>query len=163
MKIGIMSDTHDRLDAVDQAIEFFNREGVKHVLHAGDLVSPFVAPRFAKLKANLHYVWGNNEGDRGFITVKFGEIGVKPLGDFGSLELGGRKIALLHGTSEPVVESLAKSGLFDAVVRGHTHRAGVLEGETLVINPGEVCGYLSGKQTVAILDLKPLKAEIVKL
>jgi len=162
MKIGLMSDTHDRLDAVEKAIDFFNREGVKHVLHAGDLVSPFVAPKFAGLKAKLYYVWGNNEGDREFIRVKFGEFGVNPLGNFAALELGGRKIALLHGTHEEIVDSLVKSGSFDVVVRGHTHQAGIREEGTLLVNPGEVCGYLSGRQTVVMLDLAKLQAEIVE-
>ncbi|MBA7601115.1 hypothetical protein ES703_08182 [subsurface metagenome] len=163
MKIGLMSDTHDRLDAVEKAIDFFNREGVKHVLHAGDLVSPFVAPKFANLKAKLYYVWGNNEGDREFIRVKFGELGVKPLGNFAALELDGRRIALLHGTHEDIVGALLKSGSFDVVVRGHNHRAEVREGKTLLVNPGEVCGYLSGRQTVALLDLAELRAEILQL
>ena len=163
MKIGVMSDTHDRLEAVDKAIEFFNKEKVEHVLHAGDLVSPFVAPRFSKLKMKLHYVWGNNEGDREFTTVRFAEIGVKPLGNFAKLELGGRKIALLHGTHEDIVAALVKSGSFDVVVRGHTHRAEVKKGKTLYINPGETCGYLTGRKTVAILDLAKLKAEILEL
>jgi putative phosphoesterase len=61
LKIGMMSDTHDRLEAVKKAVELFNSERVEHVLHAGDLVSPFVAPKFKELKAKLHYVWGNNE------------------------------------------------------------------------------------------------------
>jgi len=163
MKIGIMSDTHDRLDAVEKAIEFFNREKVEHVLHAGDLVSPFVAPKFAKLKAKLHYVWGNNEGDKEFIRVKFSEIGVTPLGNFAALELGGKKIALLHGTHDEIVGALIRSGSFDVVVRGHNHKAEILKGRTLLINPGEVCGYLTGRQTVAILDLSELEAEISHL
>ena len=163
MKIGLMADTHDRLEAVEKAVEFFNREGVEHVLHAGDLVSPFVAPIFKKLNAKLHYVWGNNEGDREFVRLKFGELGIRPLGDFASLELEGRRIALLHGTHQPIVNSLVKSGLFDIIVRGHTHRAEVIEGKTLVANPGEVCGYLSGRRTVAMLDLAKLRAEIIKL
>lgn len=163
MKIGLMADTHDRLDAVENAVEFFNRERVEHVLHAGDLVSPFVAPKFAKLRAKLHYVWGNNEGDRGFIRAKFGELGVKPLGNFAALELDGRRIALLHGTHGDIVEALSKSGSFDVVVRGHTHRAEIREGKTLLVNPGEVCGYLSGRQTVALLDLAELHAEILGL
>jgi len=158
-----MADTHDRLEAVEKAVEFFNREGVEHVLHAGDLVSPFVAPIFKKLNAKLHYVWGNNEGDREFVRLKFGELGIRPLGDFASLELEGRRIALLHGTHQPIVNSLVKSGLFDIIVRGHTHRAEVIEGKTLVANPGEVCGYLSGRRTVAMLDLAKLRAEIIKL
>jgi len=163
MKVGIMSDTHDRLEAVEKAIDLFNREGVEHVLHAGDLVSPFVAPKFAKLRAKLHIVWGNNEGDKEFIRVKFGEIGVAPLGNFAALELGGKKIALLHGAHEDVVNSLVKCGFYDVVVRGHNHRAEIVEGKTLLINPGEVCGYLTGRQTVAILDLTGLEAEIFHL
>ncbi|MCJ7719875.1 MAG: metallophosphoesterase [Candidatus Hadarchaeum sp.] len=163
MKIGIMSDTHDRLDAVEKAIDLFNREKVEHVLHAGDLVSPFVAPKFAKLKAKLYIVWGNNDGDKEFIRVKFGEIGITPLGNFATLELDGKKIALLHGTHEEIVGALLRSGTFDVVVRGHNHRAEIREGKTLLINPGEVCGYLTERQTVAILNLTGLKAEILHL
>jgi hypothetical protein len=163
VKIGIMSDTHDRLDAIDKAIDLFNREKVEHVLHAGDLVSPFVAPKFAKLKAKLHIVWGNNEGDKEFIRVKFGEIGITPLGNFATLELDSKKIALLHGKHEEVVNSLVKCGSYDVVVRGHNHRAEIVEGKTLLINPGEVCGYLTGRQTVVILNLTGLKAEILRL
>jgi hypothetical protein len=163
MKIGIMSDTHDRLDAVEKAIDFFNREGVKHVLHAGDLVSPFVAPKFAKLKAKLHIVWGNNEGDKEFIRVKFGEIGITPMGNFAALELGGKKIALLHGTHEEIVRALLRSGAYDVVVRGHNHRAEIREGQTLLVNPGEVCGYLTGHMTVAVLDSASLKAKVFDL
>lgn len=163
MEIGLMSDTHDRIDAVEEAIDFFNKAGVEHVLHAGDLVSPFVAPKFAKLNAKLYYVWGNNEGDREFVTTKFAELGIKPLGNFATLKLGGRKIALLHGTHEEVVEALVKSGSFDAIVRGHTHKAEIKDGQVPVINPGEVCGYLSGSKTVATLDLADMKAKIFEL
>lgn len=163
MVIGIMSDTHDKVEAIEAAIDFFNRQGVVDVLHAGDLVSPLVVPRFSKLKARLHYVWGNNEGDREFIRVRFNEFGIVPLGDFAVLELGGRKIALLHGTHERIVDSLLKCGLYDVVIRGHNHRAEIITGPTLLVNPGEVCGYLTGRQTVALLELDGLKAEIIGL
>ncbi len=163
MKIGLMSDTHDRLDGVQRAIDFFNKVRVQHVLHAGDLNSPFVVPKFANMKAKLYYVWGNNEGDRESVTLKFSKLGLKPLGNFASLELGGRKIALLHGTHEEIVQALLRSGSFDVVVRGHSHRAEILRGRTLCINPGEVCGYLTGRKTVALLDLKELQAEIYEL
>ena len=77
MVIGIMSDTHDRLDAIDKAINYFNSQNVTDVLHAGDLVSPFVVPRFLELKSKLHFVWGNNEGAREFTKVKFADIGIQ--------------------------------------------------------------------------------------
>jgi putative phosphoesterase len=163
MMIGAMSDTHDRLDAVDKAISFFNSREVTDVLHAGDLVSPFVAPLFSELKAKLHFVWGNNEGDHEFIKVRFADIGVSPLGDFAALQLGGRKIALLHGIHQEIVGSLVESGHYDLVVHGHSHRAEVIDGKTLVVNPGEVCGYLTGRQTVALIDLDKMHGQIVDL
>lgn len=163
MKIGLMADTHDRLDAVDAAINFFNQENVTDVLHAGDLVSPFVVPRFSRMKARLHYVWGNNEGDREYITAKFREIGIIPQGDFADLELHGLKIALLHGKYEAVINSLVNSGLYDVIVHGHNHQAAISMGKTLLINPGETCGYLSGHKTVALLSLDTLKGEIIEL
>jgi putative phosphoesterase len=161
--IGAMSDTHDRLDAVDKAISFFNSREVTDVLHAGDLVSPFVAPLFSKLRAKLHFVWGNNEGDHEFIKVRFADIGISPLGDFAALQLGGKKVALLHGTHREIVDSLIESGHYDLVVRGHSHRAEVIEGETLLVNPGEVCGYLTGRQTVALIDLDKMHGQVVEL
>jgi putative phosphoesterase len=163
MIIGAMSDTHDRLDAVHKAISFFNSQEVTNVLHAGDLVSPFVVPLFSKLKAKLHFVWGNNEGDHDFATVRFADIGVTPLGDFATLELGGKKIALLHGIHEEIVDSLVESSCYHLVVRGHNHKAETIEGETLVVNPGEVCGYLTGRQTVALIDLQEMHGQIVDL
>jgi len=163
MIIGAMADTHDRLDAVDKAISYFNSQKVTDVLHAGDLVSPFVAPLFSKLKAKLHFVWGNNEGDHNFVKVRFADIGVTPLGDFAALQLGGKKISLLHGIHEEIVDSLVKSGCYDLVVRGHNHKAEIIEGETLVVNPGEVCGYLTGRQTIALIDLQEMHGQIVEL
>jgi hypothetical protein len=163
MIIGAMADTHDRLDAVNKAISLFNSQEVTDVLHAGDLVSPFVAPLFSRLKAKLHFVWGNNEGDHEFITVRLADIGVRPLGGFAALQLGGKKIALLHGIHQEIVDSLVKSGRYDLVVRGHSHKAEVIEGETLVVNPGEVCGYLTGHQTVALIDLDKMHGQIVEL
>jgi hypothetical protein len=80
-----------------------------------------------------------------------------------TLELGGKKIALLHGTHEEIVGALAKSGSFDVVVRGHTHRAGITGERPLIINPGEVCGYLSGQRTVAVFDTAEMRGEIISL
>ncbi|MEM2907766.1 MAG: metallophosphoesterase [Candidatus Hadarchaeales archaeon] len=159
----MISDTHDRLDAIKKAVDFFNRAGVEQVLHAGDLVSPFTAREFRGLRAKLYIVWGNNDGDKELLRVKFSEIGAELLGDFAALEFAGRRVALLHGTNQVLVDALAKGGEFDVVVCGHTHEAGIVEGRTLIVNPGEVCGYLSGHQTVALLDLATLRSEIVEL
>jgi len=61
------------------------------------------------------------------------------------------------------VDALRKSGKYDVVVRGHTHQMEVSDGKTIVINPGEVCGYLSGEKTVMLLDTDDLSWEEIPL
>ncbi len=161
--IGIMSDSHDNMDAIKAAVELFNKKKVKTVLHAGDIISPFTATAFSKLDADMYFVFGNNDGDRLLIKEKFDEIGAQCCGDFGDLEIDGKRIALIHGTYEPPVTALAESGDFDIVIRGHTHHAGVTKiNETLLINPGETAGVLTGKRTVALLDPE-LGVEMVEI
>ncbi|KKG13243.1 phosphodiesterase [Methanosarcina sp. 2.H.T.1A.6] len=162
--IGIISDSHDNLTAIRKAVEFFNKKQVKAVLHAGDIVSPFTARAFKELSPKLYFVFGNNDGDKVTLTRWFEEIGAIPCGEFGDLTIDGLHIALLHGTNEALVKALARSGDFDVVVRGHTHDPGVkmIDG-TPVINPGECSGVLSGKATVAILEIANLNVEITEL
>ncbi len=58
---------------------------------------------------------------------------------------------------------IADSNEYDAVLFGHTHSPLVYRRRSLLVNPGEACGKLSGRRTVALLDLKELKAEIVEI
>lgn len=157
-----MADTHDNLEATEKAIKLFNKENVSHVLHAGDLVSPFTGGKFEDLNAELHFVWGNNEGDRLHIRSTLEGIGVEPAGEFLSIEIDGKNIALLHGTDEEIVEALAENKNFDVVVRGHTHEPEIKQ-NPLVINPGATSGYLSESQTVGLLDTKKMKTEVIEL
>lgn len=162
--IGIVSDSHDNMNAIRKAVKFFNEKKVKAVLHAGDLISPFTARAFKDLEAKLYFVFGNNDGDKVTLTKRFEEIGAISCGNFGDLTIDGLHIALLHGTNEALVKALAMSGEFDVVIRGHTHDPGVkiIEGVP-VINPGEASGVLSGKSTVAILEIANLNVEIMQL
>jgi uncharacterized protein len=165
MIIGIISDTHDNLPAIDKAIKRLNKENVELVLHAGDYVSPFVIPKFKALKARLIGVFGNNDGGRELLKKKFSENENLELhGNFAKITVGDLKIALLHGDEEELLKALIESHGFDVVVHGHVHKAEVYKkGKTLVINPGEVCGYLSGKSTIVLLDTAKCEARIVEL
>ena len=115
--IGVLSDTHDNIEAAKAAVKLFNELEVEHVLHAGDVVSPFMVRAFKELNCPLFLVFGNNDGDR--ITLKnvFEREGFCVKGEFGVVE----DVALIHGTHLPIVEALAKSGMYQCVVHGHTH------------------------------------------
>jgi putative phosphoesterase len=164
MIVGIISDTHDRLPLIDEAVKRLNEMNVELVLHAGDYISPFVASNFKKLKAPLIGVFGNNDGDRTLLEKKFAEFGADIRGRFAFVVVDGLRIALLHGDEKELMRSLLELESHDVLISGHTHLAKTYrKGRTLVINPGEACGYLSGKPTIAILDTKTLNVETIQL
>ncbi|AFL94856.1 putative metallo-dependent phosphatase [Thermococcus cleftensis] len=159
MLIGIMSDTHDNLQAIAKAVELFNRENVELVIHAGDYVAPFVARELKKLKAPLKGVFGNNDGERKGLYEALGIYD-----ELIELEADGMKIAVTHGTNGVLVRALVRSRLYDVVVVGHTHRYEIREeGRTILVNPGEVCGYVSGVKSVALLDTRKREVRIINL
>ncbi|MEM3588102.1 MAG: metallophosphoesterase [Candidatus Jordarchaeaceae archaeon] len=170
MLIGIMSDSHDRIEAVRAAIEKFNLERVDLVLHAGDIVSPFTVKEFGKLNCKIICVKGNNDGDLVALRMFLEKVGGELKGDFFISEVGGKKIVLTHGVWPEVVEALIISGKYDVVISGHSHEASIRKQDNvLVINPGS-CSYpiIDGivtieNGTVAILDLDKMSAKILKL
>lgn len=165
MRIGIISDTHDHIPNINKAIDIFNKEKVDLVIHAGDIVSPFIAPKcFKNLNCPLKMVFGNNDGDLLFLTKKFDEIGVKIEREFLNLELEGKKIIVFHTIHDAILNSMIKSQEFSLIICGHSHEKLIeKEGSCLLVNPGECCGYLTGKPTIAIADLENLEAEIIEL
>ncbi|MEM1514658.1 MAG: metallophosphoesterase [Candidatus Bathyarchaeia archaeon] len=163
-KVGVVADTHDRLHAIDLVVEKFNDENIDLVLHAGDYVAPFAVLRFKPLKAKLIGVFGNNDGDHNLLRRRFEEIGAQLHGKFAEINVSGLKVALIHGEDDALLKALINSGYYDVLIYGHTHKAEIQNvGRTLVINPGEACGYLTGKATIAILSVEERKAEMIEL
>ena len=164
MIVGLLSDTHDRLPLIDEAVKRLNEMKVELVLHAGDYVSPFVAINFKHLKAPLIGVFGNNDGDRMTLKKKFAEFGADIRGRFAFVLVDGLRIALLHGDETELMRSLLELESHDILVSGHTHEPKAYrKGRTLIINPGETCGYLSGKPTISILDTETLDVKNIQL
>ena len=164
MIVGLISDTHDRLPYIKSAVERLNEVGVELVLHAGDYVAPFVVTYFQPLRARLVGVFGNNDSMKGTLTSMFSKLGFKVGGSFRHLELDGRKVALVHGDEDELLKALIDSNYYDIVVYGHVHRAETfVKGKTTAVNPGEVCGYLTGTSTIAVLDTKTLEVKTISL
>jgi putative phosphoesterase len=163
--IGIMSDTHDNLQRTKEAVARLNRENVGLVLHAGDVNSPFVIGVLKDLQSEMVGVFGNNDGDRELLAKKCAEHGhLSFRGTFTRFSAGDLSVGLIHGSDLELLDTLLTSGPFDLLVYGHTHQAGISRhGTMLAVNPGEVCGYLSGKSTVATVDTKSRHATIIPL
>ena len=159
MKIGILSDSHDDMEAIAKAVALFNEEGVLQVLHAGDVVSPFTFELFRDLNAPLGGVFGNNDGDRLLLRERSaGALHVQPH----FVTLSGLRGVIVH---EPhLVPALARSGDFGLVVYGHTHVPDVrFEGDCLVVNPGKAARLHKGRATVALLETETREARILDL
>ena len=57
--------------------------------------------------------------------------------------------------------AVSDSGYFDLIVYGHTHEVDVQKGRTLIVNPGECCGWVKGRRTVALWDTVSGDVDIV--
>lgn len=160
MKIGVMADSHDHVPRIRQAVELFNEERVGLVIHAGDFVSPFAVKPLKDLKSRVLAVFGNNDGELLGVAAQF--VGVGELHPrIATAALGGRRIAVVHYPE--LAEPLGRSGDYDIVVYGHTHEVEERLEKGLLLNPGEVCGWLSGRSTVALVDLETMRVDIREL
>ncbi|MFA7398119.1 MAG: metallophosphoesterase [Crenarchaeota archaeon] len=163
--VGAISDSHDNITLIKKAVQLLNEYKVSLVLHAGDFVSPFTIEYFKKLDCNFVGVFGNNDGDHQLLTKKFQETTNCIIRNrFTQITIDDFKIALLHGDETELLDVIVETGYFNAVIHGHSHNRGTQQkGKTLVINPGEVCGYLTGKPSFALLDTKKYETKIIEL
>jgi len=159
MKIGIISDTHDNLPKIREAVRIFNEQKVDLVIHAGDFIAPFAINPLSELRCEYIGVFGNNDGEKfGLTKISQGRITPAPR----PVELGDRKVLILHEPNE--IDALSKSQVYDMIIYGHTHKpVNEKHGKTLVINPGECGGWLTGKSTIALADLDWKTGEVVEL
>lgn len=156
MQVGIVSDTHDDVEASERAAERFREEGVETLIHCGDFVAPPVLDSFEGFA--LHGVLGNNDGEVAGLHAAFDALGdgSELHGRFADLELGGRRFAALHGESLAEVRAVADAGTYDYVCYGHHHEREHDEvGDTVVINPGAHFPTVPEEhRTVAVLDVE---------
>lgn len=174
--IGILADSHDNLIALRRAVQLFNDAKCSLVIHAGDFVAPFAARELRGLACPVKGVFGNCDGEKPGLAKAFqemGEIVEAPLVfEHDGLrflvshlnapverylktrrETGGKGLPSTGRTSRGCVSrALFPDPSYDVLVFGHTHKAEVRrEGGVVVVNPGEVGGWLHGRSTAALL------------
>jgi len=153
-----MADSHDNLKAIKKAVLLFNKERCQLVVHAGDFVAPFAARELQNLKCPVKAVFGNCDGEKQGLEKAFqllGEIREAPL----IFKHHGLNFLVTHLDSP--LEAYLTSEEYDVLIFAHNHKSDIRkEKKTLLINPGETGGWLSGKSTVVIFDPKTLSAQI---
>lgn len=150
MKMGIISDTHDRDDRVIGALELLRDEGAEMLIHCGDITQPQTVRLFAGWQ--MHFVYGNCDGQREVLAAAMDQINATNHQRYGHLEIEGIKLGFLHGDDEQMLHDLEVSNAYDFLFHGHTHVARErLSGPTRVINPGAL--HRAAFHSVLLLDL----------
>jgi putative phosphoesterase len=152
MKIGVLSDTHGEVSAVQRAIRVFQEHQVSLVIHCGDVGEDVIA-LFKGLE--MHFVYGNVD-DPSWLREEITESDHTLHEAFGAMEIAGCRVAFLHGDDVKLLHHTIHSGHWDMVCHGHTHAfSSSLEGSTLVLNPGALSR--TSRPSLAVVDLPTLE------
>ena len=155
MKIGIITDTHDRQVLLKKAIEVFTEHHISCILHAGDITSPSSAHALASIDhARFIAVFGNCDFDKSSLKAVLrsqdGEIHRGPYKG----SIADKKLLMAHDPRS--LGDMPITGGFDLIIYGHTHVQDIhRQGSTLIINPGQAWAV--------ILDLDSMDYETIYL
>jgi uncharacterized protein len=162
MRIGLIADTHDRLPAIAELVKQIQAAGAGMVLHAGDYCSPFALRAFEETHVSLAGIFGRNDGDHeGLLSRAQSAFGAELFESPHSFEIGGKRILLVHDIGEVQQRSIDSH---EIVIHGSTHQQEMkTRGDTLIVNPGEGCGWLYGTPSAAVLDLDSRQVQFLAL
>lgn len=141
MKIAIMSDSHDNIWNLEDALAIIKDEKAEMIIHCGDFVAPFMLKELEKAQIPVFGVLGNNDGSQ-YLLCKTALTLVKNFTLFeiiGHVDIDGFKICFTH--QEEVAEGLAATNKYDLVCFGHSHKYKLeMVEDTIFLNPGEIMG-----------------------
>jgi hypothetical protein len=168
VKICIVSDSHDRAEALAQAVREAMALGAEAVIHCGDLIGAQTIKPALALGLPMHLIHGNNVGDPQALHRQARASGglLQYHGADARLELAGRRVFVVH--YDDYGYAMACTGDWALVCCGHSHRAearkvaGVNGNETWLVNPGTVAG-LAAPATWALGDLAAMRFELREL
>jgi uncharacterized protein len=152
MKVGLLSDTHGRFAIAERAARTLLLAGAKHLVHAGD-VGDGVLDALAIVGLPVAFVFGNNDFDRATLRKHAELLGMTCLGEAGTIEVAGKRIAVTHGDVSKLVDAVIGAQSADYLITGHTHvRHDLQAGTVRRINPGAL--HRAQPKTAAVIDLE---------
>jgi hypothetical protein len=150
MLLGVVSDTHGDLERTRDAVRMLESLEVAQVLHCGDIGTPEIVELFSAWPT--HFVFGNCDHEPRSLRSAIEKAGQTCHERFGSLELDGLPIAILHGDDTRLLASSIASGRWKMICHGHTHVARqIWENDTLVLNPGAV--HRANPHSIAVVEI----------
>ncbi len=149
MLLGILSDTHDRSEAMAEGVRLLREAGATFFIHCGDVGSEHMLDHLAGLPSA--FVFGNTDWDRNPLRRYAQAVEVQCLDSFGEAELDGKMVAVTHGDDGAIVRRVLDEQKHDYLLVGHSHIAGEKKvGRTRIINPGAL--HRAAVKSVAVLN-----------
>jgi len=165
VKVCIVSDSHDRADALAQAVGEAKALGAEAVIHCGDLIGAQTVKPALVHGLPVHLIHGNNVGDIQAMHFQMAKSGglLRYHGADARLALGGRRVFVVH--YDDYGHAMACTGDWDLVCCGHSHKAEARQVRTVqdtqawLVNPGTVAG-LAAPATWVLADLAAMRFEV---
>ncbi|MEA1892150.1 MAG: YfcE family phosphodiesterase [Campylobacterota bacterium] len=146
MRIGILSDTHSKLDRAKVALDTLIKDGAEYIIHAGDLIHVEMLEMLKNCGVDYIAVYGNNDAH----LIKY-HNSYNLVQEPSFFKLNDLKFKLMHLPFHMSPDA-------DVVISGHTHifESSYLN-DTLFLNPGEVCAREKPISSFAILQVTDKK------
>jgi len=153
MRIGILSDSHEELHNLDQALTIFREHEIETVIHCGDITTPRTAARLKGFR--VIHVSGNMDRTDGGLRRALIDLNADNFsGHFFTGQLNGVWIAAAHGHQPHHLHTFIADGRYAYIFHGHTHRRrDEWVNKSRVINPGALGGRQPESRSVCIIDL----------
>lgn len=143
MKVGIISDTHSKVKKAARALDTLVKDGAEFIIHAGDIVELETLELLKNCGLKYVAVYGNNDAHLAQYHASYNLV-QEPY----FFKLSSTKFKLMHLPFYLTPDA-------DVVVFGHTHIfESDFKGDTLYLNPGEVCARNKPLSEWAMLDIR---------
>lgn len=143
MKIGVLSDSHFKVEYTKEVIDLLKENGAEYLIHAGDLCLEENLKLLEESGLIYVSVFGNNDMSLISVSNKY-NIKQEPY----PFKIKDTTFKLMH-------LPFYMTGDCDVVIFGHTH---IFESEyknnTLFLNPGEVCAREKPLVECVLLEIK---------
>ena len=150
MRLGVLSDTHDRLDRTRAAVALLLDAGADALVHCGDLTTPAVVELCSSRL--FDFVLGNHDADSvPALTAAAARCGATCHGWGGVIDYEGVRVGITHGHLRTDVRRVLAARPH-YLLTGHSHEAhDCVEGGVRRVNPGAL--HRADRYTVAVIDV----------
>ena len=159
MLLGILSDSHGRVDATRAAVNALRQRGASTLIHLGDICGESVLDEL--IGHNARIVFGNCDWEIHGLTRYAEVVGIHVDHPIGTIQIDGTVVAFTHGHLANLMDQALASGV-NYLLHGHTHEVrDERAGRTRIINPGAL--HRAKRYTAALLDPVGDRLEIVDI